>query len=352
MKKSIIALLHIGYWALYLILILLVLGMLNMGSQMKITSIIFTIPFLSIAGAFAIIPAALGFYLFYNLLFNKLLIKKKILLLFVFGILTAWLSGVIAASIFEILHLFKLCSGIFNDGFNSAIAITNAMSLIALLNGGMGLLIKGFIKWYEDIKLKEDLNKKNFDTELALIKSQINPHFLFNTINNIDILMEKDAVKASNYLNKLSDIMRFMLYETKNEKIPLSKELNYIEKYIELQKIRTSNPDFISYSIEGNTEDILIAPMLLIPFIENAFKHSEGVKTGNVIATKVLINNDLIQFNCRNKYVLNKAIKEENSGLGNDLIQKRLALLYPNTHTLTIDNKENIYEVCLSIVRE
>ena len=237
-------------------------------------------------------------------------------------------------------------------GFDSAFAITNAMSIVALLNGGMGLLIKGFIKWFADIKLKEDLNKKNFDTELALIKSQINPHFLFNTINNIDILIEKNPVKASNYLNKLSDIMRFMLYETKTEKIPLSKELNYIEKYIELQKIRTANPDFVHYSIDGNTEGVFIAPMLLIPFIENAFKHSEGVKTGNVIAINVLITNDLIQFNCRNKYVLNNTIKEENSGLGNDLIQKRLALLYPNTHTLTIDNKENIYEVCLSIMRE
>lgn len=352
MKKSVIILIHIAYWALYLTLLLLVFSILNMGSNMKLTSIIFTVQFLTVVSAFSMTPAILGFYSFYILLFDKYLVQKKILLLFLFGILAAWLSGLIAATSMEIMSLFKLCTGVFNDGFDSAFAITNAMSIVALLNGGMGLLIKGFIKWYEDIKLKEDLNKKNFDTELALIKSQINPHFLFNTINNIDILMEKDAVKASNYLNKLSDIMRFMLYETKNEKIPLSKELNYIEKYIELQKIRTSNPDFISYSIEGNTEDILIAPMLLIPFIENAFKHSEGVKTGNVIATKVLINNDLIQFNCRNKYVLNKAIKEENSGLGNDLIQKRLALLYPNTHTLTIDNKENIYEVCLSIVRE
>jgi two-component system, LytTR family, sensor kinase len=118
MKKSVIILIHIGYWALYLILILLILGMLNMGSQMKITSIIFTTQFLSLIVAFAIIPAVLGFYSFYILLFDKYLIQKKILLLFLFGILAAWLSGLIAATSMEIMSLFKLCTGVFNDGFD------------------------------------------------------------------------------------------------------------------------------------------------------------------------------------------------------------------------------------------
>lgn len=352
MKKSIIISLHVGYWLLYLVLFLFILALLTMPNKTPLTHIIFESQLVVLLANFSILPAVLGFYSFYILLFDKFLVQKRILLLFILGILVACFSGVVAASMLQILSLFKLCSGIFNDGFDSAIVITNAMALIAVLNGGMALLIKGFIRWYDDIKLKEDLNKKNFEIELALIKSQINPHFLFNTLNNIDVLIEKDAFKASNYLNKLSDIMRFMLYETKIEKIPLSKELNYIEKYIELQKIRTANPDFIQYEIEGNTEGVFIVPMLLIPFIENAFKHSEGIKTGNVITIKVLINNDLIQFNCINKYILNNDdIKEENSGLGNQLIQKRLALLYPNTHTLTIDNKEGAYDVNLIILK-
>ena len=315
---------------------------------MKITSIIFTVQFLAVVSAFSITPAILGFYSFYILLFDRFLIRKKILLLFLFGILAAWLSGVIAVTSMEIMSLFKLCTGVFNDGFDSAFAITNAMAIVALLNGGMGLLIKGFIKWYDDIKLKADLNKKNFDTELALIKSQINPHFLFNTINNIDILIEKNPVKASNYLNKLSDIMRFMLYETKTEKIPLSKELNYIEKYIELQKIRTTNSEFISYLIEGNTEGSFIAPMILIPFIENAFKHAEGIKIGNAISIKIVIKSDLIHFNCTNKYVQN-ASKGENNGLGNELIVRRLELLYPNKHSLKINDNNFIFSVELDI---
>jgi two-component system, LytTR family, sensor kinase len=348
MKKSVIVLIHLAYWSLYFILILLVLGILNMGSQMKITSIIYTTQFLSLIGAFALIPAVLSFYSFYILLFDKYLIQKKILLLFLFGILAAWFSGLIGASSLELMASFKLCTGVFNDGFDSAIAITNAMAIIALLNGGMGLLIKGFIKLYADIKLKEDLNKKNFDTELALIKAQINPHFLFNTINNIDILIEKDPIKASNYLNKLSDIMRFMLYETKAERIPLSKELNYIEKYIELQKIRTTNQEFISYEIEGNTEGSFLAPMILIPFVENAFKHAEGIKSSPAISIKIALKADSIQFNCTNKYGQN-ASKGESNGLGNELILKRLALLYPNKHNLKIKDDNFIYSVELDI---
>ncbi len=119
--------------------------------------------------------------------------------------------------------------------------------------------------------------------ELALVKSQINPHFLFNTINNIDVLISKDAERASAYLNKLSDIMRFMLYETKPAKIPLPKELTYIEKFIELQKIRTTNEHYVNYSIKGDTANFMIPPMLLISFIENAFKYADNKKVENAI---------------------------------------------------------------------
>ncbi len=132
----------------------------------------------------------------------------------------------------------------------------------ALLNGIIGLVMKGFITSYGDIRVKEELNRKNFEVELALVKSQLSPHFLFNTINNIDVLIGIDAARASAYLNKLSDIMRFMLYETKTELIPLEEELAYIEKYIDLQKIRTANPDYIRFRVQGRAPGLLVPPML------------------------------------------------------------------------------------------
>jgi LytS/YehU family sensor histidine kinase len=213
----------------------------------------------------------------------------------------------------------------------------------------MGLVLQGFISWYADIKLKEALSKKNHEMELALVKSQINPHFLFNTINNIDVLIQKDAVKASAYLNKLSDIMRFMLYETKTEKIPLAQELEYIEKYIDLQKIRTSNLNYVNYNLQGDAGSLMIAPILFIPFIENAFKHSENKKIDNAININVVIENGKIIFDCENSYSTDTQTKLGHSGLGNELIQKRLNLLYPEKHTLAISDENKIYKVKLII---
>lgn len=302
--------------------------------------------FISFLIAFAITPAVLGFYAFYNFLFTKFLKRKKILPLFVAGIIVSILCGIIGG--FTMFLLVPKMS-LFTEGLSSASWIIAIMSIIALLNGGMGLIIKGFITWYNEIKLKEELNQKNYETELALIKSQLNPHFLFNTINNIDVLIEMDAQKASAYLNKLSDIMRFMLYETKAAKIPLDKELQYIQKYIGLQKIRFANSNYVQFNITGSAAGIMIEPMLFIPFIENAFKHAANTKTGDVVKINISIEADSITFECENKYNTNTVTEIGYGGLGNEIIKKRLQLLYPNKHNLEIKKNGNIYSVKLFI---
>ena len=143
--------------------------------------------------------------------------------------------------------------------------------------------------------------------------------------------------------------MRFMLYETKSEKIPLANEMIYIEKYIELQRIRTSNPDYVRLDISGNGARHFIAPMLFIPFIENAFKHADGRKNGNSIAIRIAIEKGMITFECENKYVENSVIDRTQSGLGNELIQKRLNLLYRGKHRLDVQSTDGIYKVQLTI---
>jgi LytS/YehU family sensor histidine kinase len=223
------------------------------------------------------------------------------------------------------------------------------MTFIASISGIGAVVIKGFITWFEEIKLKEALKQKNHETEMALIKSQLDPHFLFNTLNNIDVLILKDATEASNYLNKLSDILRFMLYETKTDEILLKKEIEYIEKYIELQKIRTSNANYVSFEIIGTLDMRTIAPMVFIPFIENAFKHSTNKKIDNAIRVQLFINQDSSIFVCENKFDPNRKVKQESNGLGNDLIQKRLHLIYPDQHWLEIDRQINLYSVKLTI---
>jgi two-component system, LytTR family, sensor kinase len=335
MKKSIVIFLHIGFWFCYSLIVFLFLGIVASNpatgdsSLMEIMHII--------VGAFYL-PPILTFYSFYLLLFPKYLLKKKILKLCLYGVFTcilASLAGVIAANI-------MLSNSVAIQG------ITIAM-IPALMAGVVGLVIRGFIAWYNDIKLKQELKEKNYEMEMALVKAQLDPHFLFNTLNNIDVLIQKDADEASKYLKKLSDIMRFMLFETKTEKIQLSNEIAYLEKYIALQKIRSSNLNFVRLTINGDYQDKKISPMVFIPFIENAFKHVSDKKAENAIDINLIIEAGKIQFECTNNSNTKPNSINEYNGLGNELIQKRLNLLYPNSHNLTVKNEANFYTVILII---
>lgn len=346
MNKTVITLLHVGYWILYLLLWSILLLLMFMGGGLLTESQGWRI--VGLIASFGFIPAVMGFYAYYGWLFPRYLQRHKIAAFFAAGIAVALLSGILSA---VIITLFFPDFSFFNQGLYSAGPITGILAIVALLNGCTGLVIKGFISWYTEVKLKESLSRKNFEMELALVKSQINPHFLFNTLNNIDVLIGKDAARASLYLNKLSDIMRFMLYETKTEKIPLSKELEYIEKYIDLQRIRTAVPNYVQYELKGELNHQLIEPMLFIPLVENAFKHSAIREKENAIHISIHITDDGLEFVCRNKYKEGAPNTPEYGGLGNTLIQKRLMALYPNKHKLEITKNGDTYCVKLTLLQ-
>jgi two-component system, LytTR family, sensor kinase len=339
------------YWVLFISLLMLffaimasVPGFEKIAAD-KSTAFIFWIKLMT---GFAVIPALISFYIFYTYLFDRFLSKKKFIRFSLSGLLISIIAALIGALAESNSFLFGP-RYLLGDGIDSAFSILAVMSLVALLNGVTGTFIKGFITWYNDIKLKEELLKKNYETELNLIKSQLNPHFLFNTLNNIDILIEKDKVKASEYFKKLSDILRFMLYETKTEKIPVSKELTYIEKYIDLQNLRTSNPAFVAFSIKGNPGNHSIEPLVFIPFIENAFKHAENRRQVHGIRIHFEFTGNEITFTCSNSFSLISATHKAEGGLGNELMAKRLKLLYPGRHSLTISKENNRYTVNLII---
>jgi two-component system, LytTR family, sensor kinase len=342
MKKSIVVLLHIGFWACYFILIMVMLGMYFRGvdqMESRIEAAFEKILF------FALLPSAISFYFFYFLIFPKYLQRKKVVLAIVSGLLIPLGAALIGFAVLSFLYQ----EDCFQNTEETTFGVILFMSFVALVSGIIALVIKGFITWFGEIKLKEALKQKNHEMELALVKSQLDPHFLFNTINNIDVLILKNAAKASNYLNKLSDIMRFMLFETKTDKILLSKEIEYIEKYVELQKIRTANSNYINFSVTGNSENKTIAPMVFIPFIENAFKHTTNKKLENAININILIENGTIKLECINRFDSNRKLQQENNGLGNDLIQKRLNLIYPEKYKLEVVNQNDLYSVNLTI---
>lgn len=351
MKKLVIVLLHIGYWIMFSLLWIIIIVAFIEGRSAGSASIPQIAFRMSGFLGFLIVVSSIGFYFFYTFLFSRYFNQRKILSLIIYGILVALAGGLIGEILLSVIvggvgdnkgeRIFP------NHSISEIILVIILISVNVLANGIIGLVMKGFITSYNDIKLKKELNKRNYEMEIALMKAQINPHFLFNTINNIDVLIQKDSIKASEYLNKLSDIMRFMLYETKTEKITLAKEMSYIEKYIELQRIRTTNPNYVKYEVKGSVDSLLIEPMLFIPFIENAFKHSENKKLDNAIKIHFVIEKDEIKFECENVYSADVQMKPEHSGLGNELIQRRLILLYPNKHTFDVANKNGVYKVNL-----
>ncbi|WP_428657728.1 sensor histidine kinase [Runella sp.] len=360
MKKSFVILLHAGVWLCFYLMVAIVLTVyyrtdVNAVNQMDRIMNAFNNIFL-----FAFLPAAVSFYLYYFVLFPKYLQQKKYVLSLVFGFAISATVAVLA----YILHRYFIETGRVMDmdeggkhGRSTALTTIAVMTFIGIIGGIVGWVVKGFITWFNEIKLKEALKEKNHEMELALVKLQLDPHLLFNTINNIDSLILTDAIAASEYLNRLSDIMRFILYETKSDKIPLTKEIEYIEKYVDLQKIRTANENYVQLTVIGNAGNKFIAPMVLIPFIENAFKHTGNKKLENAIIVQIFIHDHTIQLICENKIDPGKKMKHQagaNSvgGLGNELIEKRLDLIYNGRHTLQTHKTDYLYSINLSIPHE
>jgi sensor histidine kinase YesM len=352
MKRSIIVLLHVGFWACYSILIFIVLGLYGKSIHNAVNQEARIINALVSIFLFACVPSLISFYTFYTVIFPRYIQQKKFFLGIIFGLLVsigASLTGYILIRYFiESGRISDMDNG-GKNGRSTFISVMAVMTFIGMTCGIMALVIKGFITWLNEIKLKEALREENHQMELSLIKSQLDPHLLFNTINNIDALILKDSARASNCLNMLSDIMRFMLYETKADKIFLSREIEYIEKYIALQKIRTSNEHYVRFDVTGKMGSKLIAPMVFIPFIENAFKHSNNKKLKNAITVDIFIKDETIQLVCENKFDPKWQVKKADSGLGNDLIQRRLNLIYAGKQTLEVFKTNELYSVNLTI---
>lgn len=212
-----------------------------------------------------------------------------------------------------------------------------------------GFLFKTLIEWIKDRKIKAELERDKVTSQLELLKSQINPHFLFNTLNNIDVLILDEPKRASDYLKKLSEILRFMLYETNSDRVPLATEIEYIKKYVELQKIRTLNDKFVEFEIVGKMNDKFIAPMIFIHFVENAFKYATNKKIENAISIRLDISDSTVSFICKNHINSADASTRANNGLGFSLIKQRLDLIYGLDYKLHVNSEDNWYIVKLEI---
>jgi len=194
-----------------------------------------------------------------------------------------------------------------------------------------------FNLWKQYQQLKHDKSK----AELALLKSKIDPHFFFNTLNNLYGLAMEKSDKTPSVILKLSDIMRYTIYEGEHDTVSILDEVNYLEKYIEIHQIRYKKKVAISFEKELAYEEAKIAPLLFIILLENAFKHGVDSMTDEAyINIKLLVHKDEVSFTVENNY---EAQQNDDKGIGIDNLKNRLRLLYPAQHSLHIENENGVY---------
>jgi len=210
------------------------------------------------------------------------------------------------------------------------------------------LLINGYFEQLKKEDIIKQLEREKTKAELKYLKAQTNPHFLFNTLNNIYVLARNKSELTAPSLAKLSKLLRFMLYESDQPSILLAKEVELINNYIELEKLRYNDRLNVDFTTDIDNKMKNIPPFFLLPFVENAFKHGASQSTGNIkIIISIKLTNNLIQFKCSNPITKNQV--SSTSGIGIKNIKRRLELIFPENYELIIDKINNVFSVNLKI---
>ncbi|GAB2645959.1 sensor histidine kinase [Emticicia sediminis] len=209
-----------------------------------------------------------------------------------------------------------------------------------------------FLKMIEDFfrteKEKNALLTEKLNAEQAFLKSQLNPHFLFNTLNNIYSLTLTSSPKAPEAVLKLSELMRYMLYESNVDKINLETEVKYLKNFVELQKFRYSGQTYIDFQVAGDLHSQKVAPLLLIAFVENAFKHGEVSIESKPLSIRLLLNQNNLNFTVKN--FKKDQNKDEVGGVGLENVRRRLDLLYANQYSFEVEDTKETYFCELNLI--
>ena len=219
--------------------------------------------------------------------------------------------------------------------------------VVLILMFAANLGIKNYIRSRDDRKRLVELEKQNLEQQLEYLRYQINPHFFMNTLNNIHALVDFDPAKAQETIVELSNMMRFVLYEGNKQSVPLSRELDFIRHYVTLMQLRYTDKVKITLDLPQETPDRQIPPLILVTFIENAFKHGVSYQRESFIEVKVTVEDEALRFTCRNSKADHS--NEEKGGVGLANVRKRLDLLYNHSYTLNINDSPDAYHVELAL---
>ncbi len=305
-------------------------------------------------GFFMVIP----YYLFYKLAIQTLLIKKK------YGYFL--LSVLLFVVIRELYTVYIMYGSIVHLSFlppDMIIEAKKSLQLKGRFHFGINYLVfqllimialAYFIYHDKQEKQIQQLKQLQAESDLQYLRSQLQPHFFFNTLNNIYALALQQSKLTAPLVAKLSDMMRYVLYETTQPKQPLTHEIHFLGNYVDVQSVRYHDKTAIRFDTQGITDQAFIEPLLLLPYIENAFKHGiEEVHTG-FIEIIICLNDQELTLSVKNSKLASatdQPIPDSNgNGIGLDNTQKRLSLLYPGKHSLHMQETNDTYEVLLTII--
>lgn len=297
------------------------------------------------------------FYLNSYVLVPELLLKNKNMAFILTIIVISSLAGPLVKVVDDLLNL----PGLMDKAF-SELAIPRLprrggdrldvfLIMMTLLIVGISTSFTLIQKWQFDKQLRESLEKEKIGSELSFLKAQINPHFFFNTLNNIYALTHVNIEGSRKALHKLSRMMRYLLYETQVDTTPLSKEISFIVDYIALMKLRLH--DTVQVSFEGplTDQEVQIAPMLFLPYVENAFKHGVSTIEPSVIVIELSLENQVLELRIKNSIFNEHAeIADTYGGIGLSNTKRRLDLLYPGQYTFSAVKSDDGHEFIVHLI--
>jgi len=325
MKKYLEAIIHILIWG---VAYFLFLNSVSTIADFKIDE-----GPLWLAILFGMLMNQIIFYSTAFFIVPRFLRLKKIPLLII-----TLISAFVLLNLFESFIDYYWLVGFFStesESYLSYLRYNVGSSFFILLLGLSYALIKS---WFQSEKLKRVLHEEKLTTEMAFLKAQINPHFLFNVLNSFYAkALKNDVPELADDIAKLADLMRYMVYETNEDSVALEKEIHHLKKFIQVYQLRIAEDDdvFINFAIKGAVENVKISPMLLIPFVENAIKHGIDTKAKSVIDISLELSQNSLSYKVTN--TMHQAIyglKDSASGFGLDNLKKRLSILYPNAYTM------------------
>jgi two-component system LytT family sensor kinase len=330
-KRELVA--HVFYW----LFIVGLVGLFLISSERKVDMH----QLLVSVGYISIINISL-FYINYTLLIPLLLRRYWLYTLSIIGLIALMTA---AKTIMAVLYRSELLERIDSKtGMLEEISL-NTYMLSSVFTCGFfiisGCLIKFALDWFSNIRIQRSLETEKKDMELQFLKSQLNPHFLFNCLNNIYSLAYQKSDKTADAILKLSEIMRYMIYESNDSWVALSKEIEYVQSYIELQKLRFKDGAAVVMTLNGEIDNQQILPLILISFVENAFKHGVANDPADPIRINIIANQKILHFSVSNKK--NSANKDQTGGVGLNNVERRLQLLYPDRYKLNIVNSATHY---------